>query len=123
MPFLEPRDMLSGEPLPGWHGRFFHTQHMTCAHDDIDDGAQPLHEHQHEQEEVWHIVGGEVALTVDGVEAVIGAGSVAIVPPHMPHSVRPLGACQAVIADCPLRPNLSGLSRTVGADDREGEAS
>ena len=49
--------MVAGEPLPGWSGRFLHSATMTFAHYDIAAGAAPLHEHQHEQEEVWHIVG------------------------------------------------------------------
>jgi mannose-6-phosphate isomerase-like protein (cupin superfamily) len=103
--------MLAGEPLPGWHGRFVHSAHMTFAHYDIEADAAPLHVHQHEQEEVWHIVEGEVALTIDGEEQTLTSGCVAVVPPHTLHSVRPLSACRAVIADYPLRPNLPGLSR------------
>jgi mannose-6-phosphate isomerase-like protein (cupin superfamily) len=61
---------------------------MTFAHYDIAEGAQPLHEHQHEQEEVWHIVDGQVALSIGGHESIVSAGSVAIVPPNTPHSVR-----------------------------------
>jgi mannose-6-phosphate isomerase-like protein (cupin superfamily) len=110
MTFLRPDDMIVGEPLPGWRGRFFHAANMTFAHYDIADGAQPLHEHQHEQEEVWHIVAGEVAITVAGIETTLAAGSAAIVPPQTPHSVRPLGPCQAIIADYPVRPNLPGVS-------------
>jgi len=83
--------MLAGEPLPGWSGRFLHSANMTFALYDIAAGAAPLHEHQHEQEEVWHIVEGE--------EQVLGAGCIAVVPPDTPHSVRPLGACRAVTAD------------------------
>ena len=83
--------MLAGEPLPGWSGRFLHSANMTFAHYDIAAGAAPLHEHQHEQEEVWHIIEGE--------ERVLGAGCIAVVPPDTPHSVRPLGACRAVTAD------------------------
>jgi mannose-6-phosphate isomerase-like protein (cupin superfamily) len=110
--------MIVGEPLPGWTGHFFHAANMTFAHYDIADGAQPLHEHQHEQEEVWHIVAGEVAITVGGTEATLAAGSVAIVPPETPHSVRPIGPCTAIIADYPRRPNLPGLSRP--GDEVEG---
>jgi mannose-6-phosphate isomerase-like protein (cupin superfamily) len=105
--------MLSGQPLPGWSGRFFHAEHMTFAHYDIAAGAQPLHEHQHQQEEVWHVVEGEVAVTVDGIEMILGAGSAAIVPPETPHSVRPLGACRAIIADYPVRLNLPGMQQGV----------
>jgi mannose-6-phosphate isomerase-like protein (cupin superfamily) len=104
--------MLTGEPLPGWRGRFFHSANMTFAHYDIAAGAAPLHEHQHEQEEVWHIVEGEVALSIAGEEQVLSAGCVAVVPPHTAHGVRPLTACRAIIADYPLRPNLPGLSGT-----------
>ena len=104
--------MLAGEPLPGWSGRFLHSATMTFAHYDIAADAAPLHQHQHqhEHEEVWHIVAGEVALTIAGEERVLGAGCVAIVPPETPHSVRPVAACRAVIADYPLRPNLPGIS-------------
>jgi mannose-6-phosphate isomerase-like protein (cupin superfamily) len=110
--------MISGEPLPGWSGHFFHAENMTFAYYDIAEGAQPLHEHQHEQEEVWHIVAGEVAVTVDGSEAVARAGSAIIVPPETPHSVRPLGACRAIIADYPLRPNLPGVQPQGGDAER-----
>jgi mannose-6-phosphate isomerase-like protein (cupin superfamily) len=102
--------MLAGEPLPGWHGRFLHSATMTFAHYDIAADATPLHEHQHEQEEVWHIVEGEVAVTIDGEEQVLTGGCVAVVPPNTPHSVRPLGACRAIIADYPLRTSLPGVS-------------
>ena len=111
MPFVRPSDMLAGEPLPGWSGRFLHSDNMTFAHYDIAADAVPLHEHRHEQEEVWHIVEGKVALTIAGEEQVLGAGCVAIVPPDTPHSVRPLGECRAIIADYPLRPDLPGVSR------------
>jgi mannose-6-phosphate isomerase-like protein (cupin superfamily) len=110
MPFVQPGDMLSSAQLPGWSGRFVHSEHMTFAHWEIDSGAAPLHEHRHEQEEVWHIVEGELALSIAGDEVVLGAGSVAVVPPHTPHSARPLGPCRAIVADYPLRTSLPGVS-------------
>jgi mannose-6-phosphate isomerase-like protein (cupin superfamily) len=106
--------MLAAEPLPGWHGRFLHSAHMTFAHYDIAADADPLHEHQHEQEEVWHVVEGEVALTVAGEEQVLSAGCVAVVPPHTAHSVRPVSAARVVVADYPLRPNLPGVPQGSG---------
>ena len=45
MPFLRPSDMLAGRPLPGWSGRFLHSDNMTFAHYDIAADAAPLHEH------------------------------------------------------------------------------
>ncbi len=82
MPFVRPSDMLSGTPLPGWSGRFLHSANMTFAHYDIAADAAPLHEHHHEQEEVWHVVDGEIALTIEGEEQVLTAGCVAVVPPE-----------------------------------------
>jgi mannose-6-phosphate isomerase-like protein (cupin superfamily) len=111
VPFVEPGDMLRADPLPGWHGRLFHSQHMTFAYWDIDDGAAPLHEHFHPQEEVWHVVEGEVVLVIDGTEYVVTAGSAAVVPPDVPHAARPLGACRVVVADTPRRDQLPGLRR------------
>jgi mannose-6-phosphate isomerase-like protein (cupin superfamily) len=109
VPFVERDEMLVGEPLPGWHGRFFHADGMTFAYWDIDDGASPLHEHRHEQEEVWHVVDGEVVLAIDGVERVVTAGAAAVVPPDTPHSARPTGACRVIVADHPRRDALPGV--------------
>ena len=109
MPFVDPEHMLSGEPLPGWRGRFFHSENMTFAHYDIAGDAAPLHEHQHLQEEVWNIVDGDVLISIDGVEQRLGPGAAAVVPPNTRHSVRVLNAARAIIADYPLRLQLPGF--------------
>jgi mannose-6-phosphate isomerase-like protein (cupin superfamily) len=108
MPVIEPADLPEREPLPGWRGRFFHSAHMTFSHYDIAADAAALHEHHHEQEEVWHVVDGRLALTIDGTEHVIDAGGAAVVPPNTPHSARALGGCRAIVVDFPLRPSLPG---------------
>jgi mannose-6-phosphate isomerase-like protein (cupin superfamily) len=113
VPFIDPGDMLHGEPLPGWRGRFVHSANMTFAHWDIAEDAAPLHEHQHVQEEVWNIVEGRVVVSIDGEEQTLGPGCVAVVPPDTPHSVRPQSACRAIIADYPLRSDLPGVGRTT----------
>jgi mannose-6-phosphate isomerase-like protein (cupin superfamily) len=109
VPILDPDRMIHAEPLPGWSGRFFHSQHMTFAHYDLAADATPLHTHHHEQEEVWAIVEGRLAITIDGDETELAAGDVAIVPPDTPHSVRVLTACRAIITDYPLREQIPGL--------------
>ena len=85
---------------------------MTFSHYDIADDAVPLHEHHHEQEEVWHIVEGELVITIDGLEQRLVAGCAAVIPPNTPHSATPVGRCRAVIADFPLRPQLPGMNRS-----------
>jgi mannose-6-phosphate isomerase-like protein (cupin superfamily) len=49
-------------PRPGWRGRFFHSDHMTFADYAIDPNAA-VHPHQHEEEEVWHVLEGELEVT------------------------------------------------------------
>ena len=110
MTFVPEADMLSGSPLPGWTGRFFHSDNMTFARWTIVDGAADLHEHQHEQEEVWNVVAGSVALVVDGIEGIVESGGAAVVPPNTPHSVRVLGAAEVVVTDFPVRDQLPGVS-------------
>jgi len=109
VPFIGAGDMLSGAPLAGWSGRFFHSENMTFGHWDIADGADDLHEHDHPQEEVWNIVEGEVLLVIDGSEAVLGPGDAAVIPPNTRHSAKPVGVCRAIIVDHPTRSQLPGV--------------
>jgi len=110
MPFVEPADMIAATPLPGWSAHFFHSEHMTFSHYDVDEDAVPLHEHHHEQEEVWHVVDGEIVLSIEGVERRLGPGGAAVIPPNTLHAARPVGPCRVVVADFPLRRSLPGVS-------------
>jgi quercetin dioxygenase-like cupin family protein len=95
--------------LPGWVGRFFHSEHMTFAYWDIEEGAT-LHEHAHENEEVWHVVEGEIVLCVGGVPQTVGAGQAMVIPPNVDHSVEAHRACRVIVADFPLRDSLAGVA-------------
>ncbi|HTS74897.1 MAG TPA: cupin domain-containing protein [Bryobacteraceae bacterium] len=77
------------ERLPGWFGRYFHSEQMTFAHYDFKRGAS-IHEHFHPQEEVYEVIEGELQLTIDGVAHLARPGVVAIVPPNARHSVKAL---------------------------------
>src|SRR5262249_35072985 len=98
--------MLPSSPLPGWTGRFFHSENMTFGLWDVAADAADLHEHRHPQEEVWNVVEGEIVLVVGGEERQLGPGTAAVIPPGTPHSARVLGACRAVVADFPVRHQL-----------------
>jgi quercetin dioxygenase-like cupin family protein len=78
---------------------------MTFAHYEFDAGSS-IHEHHHEQEEVWNVVEGALEVTIDGMAQVAKAGMAAIVPPHARHSVRALTDGKAIIVDHPLRPEF-----------------
>jgi quercetin dioxygenase-like cupin family protein len=105
MPFIDTRDIESVERRPGWRGRVFHSETMTFAHWDFDAGST-IHEHHHEQEEVWHVLEGQLEVTIDGVAQVAGPGMVAIVPAQAPHSVRAVSNGKAIVADYPVRPGF-----------------
>ena len=107
--FIPDEEMIHGSPLDGWSGSFFHSANMTFARWRIDEGAHDLHEHQHEQEEVWNVVRGSIVLVVDGIARRVDAGGAAVVPPHTPHGVRVTGAAEALVTDFPVRHQLPGI--------------
>jgi quercetin dioxygenase-like cupin family protein len=105
MPFLNTNSLRVIERLPGWHGRFFHSQNMTFAHYDFVRGAS-IHEHFHPEEEVYEVIEGELEVTIDGVAQVARAGLVAIVPANVRHSVKALTDGRVIIVDSPARPDF-----------------
>ena len=102
MPFVDISSLKVKERLPGWRGRYFHSQHMTLAHYDFVQGAS-IHEHDHPEEEVYEVIEGEVEITIDGVAQIARPGVVAIVPGNVRHSIRALTNGRAIIIDHPVR--------------------
>lgn len=101
--------MLTTRPLPGWTGRFFHSENMTFGWWEIEAGAIPVFEHQHPQEEVWYVIEGEIAVTIEGVEHVVGPGMAAAVPSGVLHSATPLGAGRVLVVDYPVRHTVPAI--------------
>lgn len=90
---------------PGWRGKLIHAQSMTFAHWAFDAGAT-IHAHSHEQEEVWHVIEGELEVTADGETVVAGPGAVLILDPHQTHAVLARTDGRAIVADHPSRPDF-----------------
>ncbi len=108
MGLVDASALRTRSPLPGWTGRFFDSENMTFAYWDITADATPLHEHHHPNEEVWHVVEGRLAITVDGTELIAGAGCAVMIPPDSPHSARALSDVRTIVVDYPLRTQLPG---------------
>lgn len=106
MPLIDTSKLNAVERLPGWRGRYFHSQSMTFAHYEFTSGAS-IHEHFHPQEEVYEVIEGELELTIDGVPQIAKQGFVVIVPPNARHSVKALTDGRAIIVDYPLRPEFA----------------
>ena len=105
MPFIDTSSLKVVERLPGWRGRYFHSPSMTFAHYEFARGAS-IHEHHHEQEEVYEVIEGELEVTIDGVAQIARPGVVAIVPGRARHSIKALTDGRAIIVDYPLRPGF-----------------
>jgi quercetin dioxygenase-like cupin family protein len=102
MPFIDTEKLKVTERLPGWNGRYFHSENMTVAHYDFKRGS-PIHEHFHPQEEIYEVIEGELELTVEGEMKIARPGFVAIVPSNARHSVKALTDGRAIIVDSPSR--------------------
>ncbi len=93
----EPRDV-----IPGFHGRFAHSERMSFAYWDIDAGAT-LPEHEHEHEQVINVLEGRFEVTMNGRTEVLEAGSLAVVPSGVRHSGRALTFCRILDVFAPVR--------------------
>ena len=102
MSFIDTSKLPVIERKPGWYGRYFDSANMTFGHYAFDAGAV-IQAHSHEQEEVWHVVEGELEVTIAGTTKRAGPGFVAIVPPDTKHEVKALTAGKAIVVDYPLR--------------------
>jgi quercetin dioxygenase-like cupin family protein len=102
MPFIDTAKLDVLNKRPGWRGRLFHSANNTFVLWDFDKGAD-IHGHSHEQEEVWHIIEGELEVTVAGDTRRCGPGAVALIPPDTKHSVIALTKGRAMVVDHPVR--------------------
>jgi quercetin dioxygenase-like cupin family protein len=104
LPIREPRD--------GWRGQFFHTEHMTFAYYAIAADAS-VHVHHHDQEEVWHLLEGELEISLSGSTHRLGPGQAAVVPAGEPHGVRAVAASRVIVVDHPVRTSVGGIDTSA----------
>jgi quercetin dioxygenase-like cupin family protein len=102
MDYFQLEDVEQKEIVPGYRARFIHTDHMTVAFWDIDEGAvMPEHSHPHEQ--VMTLLEGTFQLTVAGDVRVLDAGSITTIQPNASHSGKALTICRAMDVFYPAR--------------------
>ena len=93
MSFQTLTDIPPREPMPGFVGRFIHTDRVTVAFWEVPDGAV-LPEHAHPHEQIVTVLEGRIELTVAGRSEILEPGMVAVIPGDTPHSARALSACR-----------------------------
>ena len=108
MGFIDPTTIPQATPKPGWHGRFFHSEHMTFAYYEIEAGAT-LHAHSHPNEEVWHIIEGALDLTLGDETRCVRAGHAVVIPAGTTHAVAVTHRCRAIVVDHPVRHEVGGV--------------
>ena len=86
----------------GWRGKLFHSANTTFVCWEFDEGAG-IHRHDHEQEEVWRVVEGELEVAIAGKARRCRPGTAAVIPPNTAHSVQVIRPGRAIVVDHPLR--------------------
>ena len=95
-------DITPFEISRGFNARFIHTELMTLAYVDVDEGADlPQHAHVHEQ--VLNMLEGEFELTLNGEVLLLRPGQVVAIPSNVPHSGRAITKCRILDVFSPVR--------------------
>ena len=94
---IDPRDI-----VPGFHGRFVHTDGMTLSYWEVDEGAS-LPEHAHHHEQITSLLEGRFEMTVGGETRILEAGAVVVIPSNVPHKATALTPCRIMDVFQPAR--------------------
>jgi quercetin dioxygenase-like cupin family protein len=95
MTFLALSEIAPKEIMPGFRGRFIHSDAMTVGHWEIDAGSE-LPTHSHPQEMIINFMEGQFELTVDGETRPLTPGDVILVPGDVLHSGRAITDCRII---------------------------
>ncbi|MBK8192405.1 MAG: cupin domain-containing protein [Lewinellaceae bacterium] len=86
----------------GFHARMIHTDNMTIAYVDVDEGAD-LPEHAHVHEQVLNLLEGRFELIVNGQPHLLEPGDVFVIPSNAPHSGKAHTRCRIIDVFQPVR--------------------
>ncbi len=95
-------DLIQKEIIPGFKGKFIHTQNFTVAFWNIEEGKE-LPEHSHIHEQTTQVIKGKLELTINGVSQLLEPGSIAVIPSNAIHSGKAVTACEVTDIFCPVR--------------------
>jgi len=94
---IEPREI-----MPGFFGRFVHTDNMTFAYWEIKKGSS-LPEHSHMHEQVVNMLEGEFELVLEAASNHLRSGMVLPIPSHAKHAGRAITDCKILDVFYPVR--------------------
>lgn len=94
---IQPREI-----VPGFSGKFIHSDAMTVAYWDIKAGhSLPIHSHVNEQ--IVNMIAGEFELTVSGEPLHLKPGDVVILHSGVEHGGKAITDCQILDVFQPVR--------------------
>jgi len=102
MTFITLDDIERKELVLGFRVRFVHTEHMTIAYWDIEEGSI-LPEHSHPHEQVTNVIEGVFDMNVAGVSRTLGEGDVVVIPGGDTHSGKAMTKCRIIDVFHPAR--------------------
>ena len=87
MPLFEFDNIPERELMPGFHGRFVHTENNTHALWRIEEGAEaPNHSHPHEQ--IGIVISGQIQFNTAGEIKTLNPGDVYVIPGGVEHGAK-----------------------------------
>ena len=105
---LDIKELKPIEVLPGFRGRFVHTEAMTIAFWEVDAGATlPVHNHVNAQ--TTYVVEGEFEFTVEGQKTLYTKGKMAVLKPWKEHGGQAITDCKLIDTFTPARMDYKAL--------------
>lgn len=102
MPFVEIPQLKEKEVVPGFIGKFLHTENMTVVYWTVKAGSA-LPEHKHPHEQVACLVSGELEFNLDGEIRTITSDTSVVIPSNVMHSGKALTDCKIIDIFYPVR--------------------
>jgi quercetin dioxygenase-like cupin family protein len=100
--FIDLSELESREVIPGYWAVFVHSENMTMAFWEVDQGAR-MPEHSHPHEQVTSVVEGEFELTVAGEPRLLNRRVAAVIPPNVLHGGIAVTHCRLIDSFYPVR--------------------
>ncbi|MCF2144535.1 MAG: cupin domain-containing protein [Candidatus Heimdallarchaeota archaeon] len=102
MPFIDLKAIQEKEVVPGFRGKFIHTENNTIVYWRIDAGST-LPEHKHPHEQTVNLIAGDFEFTLNGETKKIQPGTAVVVPSNAPHSGTAISDCFIIDIFYPVR--------------------
>ena len=95
-------EIAAKEIMPGYHAKLIHTNNMSLAFWDVEEGAK-VPEHSHVNEQVMQVLEGKFEFTLNGKTKVYHPGELVVIGSYIPHSGKALTPCKLMDVFSPTR--------------------